>query len=437
MSTPGWQIVPGYGHASLGTLNRIAGSKNILSGDVLTVMDAFCAAFAREVEPIVRADSWGYAPRKIAGSETWSTHAQAIAVDLNASKRPQFRDTYTPEAKAAIRRVLARFPVIRWGGDYPAARRDQMHYELNASPAAVAALAKALGGAAVSTGMVSPVKGYASSEYGLRSGILHAGLDIATGGKPVAVYAAFGGVLSNVVRDRVHDRTASQPKNRGKAVVVAGRTGNGARITNPDGEVQVYIHLALLSSLGNGRVVKAGQLLGFVDLSGNTSGYHLHLETWSKAKATRNPRLYFAFHGLAVGSERVTSTPPAPAPAPAPTPAPAPAPSGPTSDPYVLAWQKRQNHYGNAGLIEDGVYGAKSQTWQNWTKQLQTALGAWLASQRLGALVRDGDYAAETKRHLVAVQKANPGKFGPVADAVVGKYSVAALGIPPKPYVGA
>jgi len=105
--------------------------------------------FHKRIEPldIDVWDDWGYAFRPIRGQVSgFSNHASGTAVDLNATKHPLgVRNTFTLEQASEIRKRLAgRYEsVIRWGGDYES-RADEMHFEVNAGPARVLALADAL-----------------------------------------------------------------------------------------------------------------------------------------------------------------------------------------------------------------------------------------------------------------------------------------------------
>jgi hypothetical protein len=84
-------------------------------------------------------DDWGYAYRAIRGQEdagNLSNHASGTAVDLNATKHPLGkRNTFTDEQEVKIRALAAKYG-CRWGGDYKN-RADEMHFEINLSPAAV------------------------------------------------------------------------------------------------------------------------------------------------------------------------------------------------------------------------------------------------------------------------------------------------------------
>lgn len=145
--------------------------------------------------------------------------------------------------------------------------------------------------------MVSPVRGYTTSGYGRRGSGFHAGLDIATGGNRRAVYAAYAGTVERIVRGRKH----GQPASRG-SVLAPGRSGNGVIIRNPDGERQLYGHVNPLSSLRVGQRVSIGQRIGNVDLSGITTGLHVHFETWNSNRTTRNPMIDFRHWGVTPGA---------------------------------------------------------------------------------------------------------------------------------------
>ena len=91
-------------------------------------------------------DEWGYAVRPIGGSSVISNHASGTAADLNATRHPRDVPTARTFTAAQIRRIHRRLRwlrVLRWGGDYTA-RPDAMHWEINASAAAVARRAAVL-----------------------------------------------------------------------------------------------------------------------------------------------------------------------------------------------------------------------------------------------------------------------------------------------------
>ena len=237
------------------------------------------------------------------------------------------------------------------------------------------------------TKMISPVQGRVTSEFSPSrknpvTGKVesHLGIDIAAKeGTPI--YAPFAGTVIGV-----------------GANLVKGRTGTeNVLIENPDGEKQYFghCHTALVKK---GQKVKAGDKIATVGQRGNATGPHLHFETWNKSGKAVNPRLYFTYHGIAPGS-----TPKLPAkPSTPSTPS---APSKSKSNPKVLAYQKRQNKYGKAGLDEDGINGPKTKAWKAWVEKLQKSLRSWkgVASN----LAADGDYGVVTHESVKTVQRRN------------------------------
>ena len=158
-SQNGWPTIPNYGDSRLKGLPWITG--DVLAGDVWTVFDWLGRRFNAEVEPIVKASSWGYTPRAIIGSTATSNHASGTAVDFNADAHPLAASgTFSAAKVAAIRKIIADSvvdgtPVLRWGGDY-SGRKDEMHFEINLqsngnSPAKVASLAARVSGTPAAT----------------------------------------------------------------------------------------------------------------------------------------------------------------------------------------------------------------------------------------------------------------------------------------------
>lgn len=98
-----------------------------------------------KIESIVKGGCWGYFVKKIEGSGSISNHASGTAIDYNAPKHAMgTRNTYSASERTAIRSLLKRYDgVIRWGGDYTG-RPDDMHFEINASKAAVKQVADAI-----------------------------------------------------------------------------------------------------------------------------------------------------------------------------------------------------------------------------------------------------------------------------------------------------
>lgn len=141
-SQNGWQVYTSGAHPDLIAIPKVVG--RVRRGDVATIFTYLVDRFDREVEDVdVGRDEWGYAYRAIRGKTSgYSNHASATALDLNAMQHPLGRvNTYTPSQRAALRRILNDLEgVVRWGGDY-SGRKDEMHFEINASAAAVARVA--------------------------------------------------------------------------------------------------------------------------------------------------------------------------------------------------------------------------------------------------------------------------------------------------------
>ncbi len=67
-------------------------------------------------------------------------------------------------------------------------------------------------------------------------------------------------------------------------------SGNGLRVTMPNGTYFTYLHLsAFAPGMELGVPVKAGQLIGYVGMTGNAAGPHLHFEVHPAAGGAVNP----------------------------------------------------------------------------------------------------------------------------------------------------
>jgi len=114
---------------------------------VAPLLIGFAAEFHELIEPIDEGavDDWGYAFRQIRGStDKLSNHASGTAIDLNAPKHALgLVGTFPPE-KVPMIRALAKKYGLRWGGDY-LNRKDEMHFEIDITPAKAAALIAKLG----------------------------------------------------------------------------------------------------------------------------------------------------------------------------------------------------------------------------------------------------------------------------------------------------
>ena len=128
-------------------LNFVTG--RVRGGAVHTIFNDFCTWFNRNIEPIRKKDSWGWAYRPIRGkTDGYSNHSSGTAIDLNATTHPLGEwNTFTAGQRARIRAKLRDYEgAVRWGGDSQT-RPDDMHFEINAAAATLARIAKKLGGA--------------------------------------------------------------------------------------------------------------------------------------------------------------------------------------------------------------------------------------------------------------------------------------------------
>lgn len=148
-SINGFTVVP-YGDPLLKTYT-VPGSDTRLSvrAEIAPILIGFAADFHRYVEPLNPKSCWGHAPRKIAGTDSWSFHAPGIAEDLNASAHPMgVRGTFSADEVRAIRGLLKKYSyngvqLLRWGGDY-INRADDMHFEIIVDRTTALAAVKAL-----------------------------------------------------------------------------------------------------------------------------------------------------------------------------------------------------------------------------------------------------------------------------------------------------
>ncbi len=125
-------------------------------------------------------------------------------------------------------------------------------------------------GAVSNVGLIWPVHGLVTSEFGPRWGGFHPGIDIAPGGYGAPIHAAKAGV-----------------------VIIAswyGGYGNFVVIDHGDGIATAYGHQLALA-VTQGQLVSQGQVIGYVGSTGYSTGPHLHFEVRVNG-AAQNPRNY-------------------------------------------------------------------------------------------------------------------------------------------------
>ncbi len=120
---------------------------------------------------------------------------------------------------------------------------------------------------ATSTGCIWPAKGSVTSEFGMRWGRLHAGIDVAAPtGTPI--WAAKAGTVIFV----------GQESGYGNTVII----NNGGNLTT------LYAHMSRFG-VSEGQQVSQGQVIGAIGTTGDATGPHVHFET-RYGGVPRNPR---------------------------------------------------------------------------------------------------------------------------------------------------
>jgi len=111
------------------------------------LLAAFAADFHELIEPIDVGvfDDWAYAYRMVRGDATkLSCHSSGTAIDLNATKHPLGKSGTFPAEKVPMIQALCKKYGLKWGGDFRS-RKDEMHFEVNVTPAKAKALIESLG----------------------------------------------------------------------------------------------------------------------------------------------------------------------------------------------------------------------------------------------------------------------------------------------------
>lgn len=146
MSNNGWSNDP----PSLVELGvpGVADTGSVRAGVVAQLFDLFLDDFHRTVEPLRTINGFrSYALNKASGGIETSNHRSGTALDLNGYRHPYepsapkpYNDGFTDAQTAQIRRLLAKYEVIKWGMDFNRGYRDAMHFEIRGTAAQVAAV---------------------------------------------------------------------------------------------------------------------------------------------------------------------------------------------------------------------------------------------------------------------------------------------------------
>lgn len=147
-----WDVIDSGSSDRLVNLQWITGK--VRKGDAYIILNELGRRFNSEVEPIIKAHSWGYAKRDVRGvSGIISEHATGTAVDFNAPNHPiGKKNTFVASKRAKIRQIVKDMDgAVRWGGEW--SRPDDMHFELIGGAAKIKQVATKL-----SKGSVTPVQ---------------------------------------------------------------------------------------------------------------------------------------------------------------------------------------------------------------------------------------------------------------------------------------
>ena len=177
-----------------------------------------------------------------------------------------------PPSSGKSRYPAAEYYGDRWNNDYVRINSDP-------KPSGTVTLNLLPSG---STNFVMPFCGKILSEFGMRNGRMHAGIDIKLV-REAPVYCAFGGMV----------RVAKNHDSYGKYVVV--RHDNGLET--------LYSHLNSISVKINQRV-KAGARIGGGGKTGNATTEHLHFEIRFMGEPL-NPRLIVDFDNCKLKSKTI------------------------------------------------------------------------------------------------------------------------------------
>lgn len=155
------------------------------------------------------------------------------------------------------------------------ARKDEVLREIDAMSKADADLSRIIsqrGSTGSDTGSrardcIWPANGTVTSEYGMRWGRLHAGIDIAN-----------------------HVGTAIWAAKSGQVIFVGSESGYGLTVIvdHGGGMSTLYAHMSRFAT-SDGASVHQGQLIGYIGQTGDATGPHVHFET-RYGGSPRNPR---------------------------------------------------------------------------------------------------------------------------------------------------
>ena len=129
MSTPDKRGWGRPGNVPLTRINRWDGVSVTMHSDIAELVSMLMDLSEASGYDVRQGETWGYNPRKVAGTKVWSTHAWGLAIDINAlANRRGGQGDIPPEIVD-----LWRNHGFIWGGDW--AYTDCMHLEFSGTPA--------------------------------------------------------------------------------------------------------------------------------------------------------------------------------------------------------------------------------------------------------------------------------------------------------------
>ena len=186
--------------------------------------DEECKTFVNELTAISKVET------KAEG--TVGEYTKVTSQDVLQSLKSKYQEIEdAAAAKRKAEQVRTKVAVTSRGGNY--SRSSSKHYAVP---------------------MASYV--YISSEYGPRWGSMHTGVDFAAN-TGTAIYAWKSGVITTACW--------------------SGGYGNFIEVRHNDGTVSRYGHCSKIA-VSKGQTVSAGQTIGYVGSTGNSTGPHLHFE---------------------------------------------------------------------------------------------------------------------------------------------------------------
>lgn len=145
VSQNGWLTYTEGTHKDLVVIPKILG--RVRKGDVAWIFTDLVERFDRSVEDVDQGrDDWGFAPRPVTGGSEPSNHASGTAIDINAIQHGLgLEGTFSAKQVKAIEALIKHYKgAIRWGGSEEYSRKDEMHFEINVTPARLAQIVKEL-----------------------------------------------------------------------------------------------------------------------------------------------------------------------------------------------------------------------------------------------------------------------------------------------------